>query len=75
VKKLTLDTKIMVICQSACGSAGITANTHLLDAGTDMSIIQKLLGHSNIKTTEIYAKVSTALISQVKSPLSSISFK
>ena len=26
MKKLTLDTKIMVICQSACGSAGITAN-------------------------------------------------
>lgn len=49
--------------------------THLLDAGTDMSIIQKLLGHSNIKTTELYAKVSTNLISQVKSPLSSISFK
>ena len=46
--------------------------THLLDAGTDMSIIQKLLGHSNIKTTELYAKVSTNLISQVKSPLSNI---
>lgn len=49
--------------------------THLLDAGTDMSIIQKLLGHSNIKTTEIYAKVSTALISQVKSPLFNLGYK
>lgn len=46
--------------------------THLLDAGTDMSIIQKLLGHSDIRTTELYAKVSTNLISQVKSPLSNI---
>lgn len=43
--------------------------THLLEAGTDMVFIQKLLGHSNVKTTEIYAKVSTNLLSNVKSPL------
>jgi integrase/recombinase XerD len=43
--------------------------THLLEAGTDMIFIQKLLGHSNIKTTEIYAKVSTRLLSKVQSPL------
>jgi integrase/recombinase XerD len=43
--------------------------THLLEAGTDMVFIQKLLGHSNIKTTEIYAKVSTRLLSKVQSPL------
>lgn len=46
---------------------------HLLDAGTDMHIIQKLLGHNDIKTTEIYARVSTKIISKVKSPLSNIS--
>ncbi|MCX6175819.1 MAG: tyrosine-type recombinase/integrase [Bacteroidetes bacterium] len=46
--------------------------THLLEAGTDMVFIQKLLGHSQIKTTEIYAKVSNRIISQVKSPLDSI---
>jgi site-specific recombinase XerD len=45
---------------------------HLLEAGTDMIFIQKLLGHSQIKTTEIYAKVSNRIISQVKSPLDSI---
>ncbi len=43
--------------------------THLVEAGTDMVFIQKLLGHSNIKTTEIYAKVSTRLLSKVQSPL------
>lgn len=47
--------------------------THLLEAGTDMIFIQKLLGHSAIKTTEIYAKVSTKLISKVQSPLDQIS--
>lgn len=46
--------------------------THLVDAGTDMSIIQKLMGHNNIKTTQHYAKISTGLISKVKSPLSNI---
>ncbi len=43
--------------------------THLLEYGTDMSFIQKLLGHSNIKTTEVYAKVSNTHLSKVKSPL------
>lgn len=43
--------------------------THLLEYGTDMSFIQKLLGHRNIKTTEIYAKVTNVFLSNVKSPL------
>ncbi len=43
--------------------------THLLERGTDMVFIQKLLGHANVKTTEIYAKVSTKIISKVLSPL------
>lgn len=46
--------------------------THLLEAGTDMVFIQKLLGHSHIKTTEIYAKVTTKIISKVQSPLDTI---
>jgi site-specific recombinase XerD len=43
--------------------------THLLESGTDMFFIQKLLGHKDIKTTEIYAKVSKRQLSNVKSPL------
>ena len=43
--------------------------THLLESGTDMVFIQKLLGHKDIKTTEIYAKVSNRQLSNVKSPL------
>ena len=43
--------------------------THLLECGTDMVFIQKLLGHKNIKTTEIYAKVSNRQLGKIKSPL------
>ena len=43
--------------------------THLLECGTDMVFIQKLLGHKDIKTTEIYAKVSNRQLGNVKSPL------
>lgn len=46
--------------------------THLLEGGTDLGLIQKLLGHSNIKTTLIYSHISHNLISRIKSPLSSI---
>ena len=43
--------------------------THLLECGTDIYFIQKLLGHKDIKTTEIYAKVSNRQLSHIKSPL------
>ncbi len=46
--------------------------THLLEQGTDISYIQKLLGHNNIKTTLIYAKVSTKDIKKIESPLDKI---
>lgn len=46
--------------------------THLLELGTDMSFIQKLLGHNHIKTTQVYAKVSNTFLSKVVSPLDTL---
>lgn len=43
--------------------------THLLDAGTNIRIIQELLGHSSIMSTERYTKVSYEQIKKVTNPL------
>ena len=43
--------------------------THLLEKGTDLRFIQVILGHSSVKTTEIYTHVSTKNLQAIKSPI------
>ena len=77
--KLTTAT-IQAIVEKAAKKAGITKEvyphllrhcfaTHMLENGVNIRILQELLGHADVKTTEIYTHVMARDIRQLQSPL------
>lgn len=47
--------------------------SHMVENGIDINLIQRILGHQNVKTTLIYTHISHNIISKVQSPLEKIS--
>jgi integrase/recombinase XerD len=71
---------LQTVCREAARAAGLSKRvtvhtlrhsfaTHMLENGTDIRLIQALLGHSQIDTTARYAAVSPHAIARVCSPL------
>ena len=48
--------------------------THLLDKGVDITYIQKILGHNDLKTTLRYLHVTTRDLNKIESPLEDLGF-
>lgn len=58
--------------QSQKAATELCSFTHMVEQGTDINLIQRIAGHSSVKTTAIYTHISHSLISKIQSPINLI---
>ena len=79
-------TSIQRAFRAACLTAGITKPvtprslrhafaTHLVERGTNLRVVQALLGHQSLNTTAVYTHLAKTWLAEVKSPLDSLKDK
>jgi len=80
MRRAILDRTFQYMIRKAMDKAGVDKQgschvfrhsyaTHLLENGTDVRVIQELLGHSSLETTMIYTHVAQKKLAVVESPL------
>ncbi|MBW2319981.1 MAG: tyrosine-type recombinase/integrase [Deltaproteobacteria bacterium] len=64
--------KAQIYKKAGCHTFRHSFATHLLENGTNIRIVQKLMGHADVRTTEIYTHVMSKDMDAVKSPLDTL---
>jgi integron integrase len=65
--------KVGITKRVSCHTFRHSFATHLLENGVNIRVVQELMGHADVKTTEIYTHVMEKDISAVSSPLDRLS--
>ncbi len=69
--KVAVD-RVGIMKRVGCHTFRHSFATHMLEDGVNIRVVQELMGHADVKTTEIYTHVMEKDISATVSPLDSL---